>query len=323
MGFSLGDVDFSVGGQVGDYITIGREGMESIGDTTLDIILNPLEDPTSTILDPFQVFQDQLDIFTDALEESWRDVVLPSFDLLTESSFTFTETYLQYKKNTFGLLNYGDDLKWAEDMNGAMRWLGHEAVKGNYQAIRMIATIIVSVLLTVFSAGALSGQAGGAIGAILGTVAGSMTAAQVVVVVSYIAYTLTMIASTIYGIYSLALSVADLGRMIEENGLASTMSSLNQSLKNARAAMDLAFVNGFINGSMNLWMAGGLLYDAPRAGGLMFNPSGNMNTTKFLNMQETNQNEWYKWTKGNKADLVTSNYGSLAGHTFFSVAPIA
>ena len=39
---------------------------------------------------------------------------------------------------------------------------------------------------------------------------------------------------------------------------------------------------------MNRWMAGGDLYDAPRAGDVLFNVAGNLNTVRFLGIQDTN-----------------------------------
>jgi len=39
---------------------------------------------------------------------------------------------------------------------------------------------------------------------------------------------------------------------------------------------------------LNRWMAGGDLYDAPRAGDVLFNPIGDMNTVKFLGLQNKN-----------------------------------
>jgi hypothetical protein len=43
-----------------------------------------------------------------------------------------------------------------------------------------------------------------------------------------------------------------------------------------------------MDGDMNDWMAGGMLYDSPRAGDLFFNPTGDLNTVRFLGLEDNN-----------------------------------
>jgi len=81
--------------------------------------------------------------------------------------------------------------------------------------------------------------------------------------------------------------------------------------------------NGFsslmLSGDINSWMAGGSLYDAPRAGDVMFNVMGNMNTVRFLGIEDTN----------NIPDIVREfanpevyrKLGYMAGDNNFSVIP--
>lgn len=69
---------------------------------------------------------------------------------------------------------------------------------------------------------------------------------------------------------------------------------------------------------MNEWMAGGRLYDAPRAGDLHFNVTGNMNTTKFLGLPYTNLDYMFRAKEG----LLGEPYRDLniqAGSNNFSV----
>jgi len=50
------------------------------------------------------------------------------------------------------------------------------------------------------------------------------------------------------------------------------------------------YVENIIDGSANDWMAGGKHYDSPRAGGQLFNVTGDLNTVKFLGLQDKNYN---------------------------------
>jgi len=49
-------------------------------------------------------------------------------------------------------------------------------------------------------------------------------------------------------------------------------------------------VENMIDGSVNDWFAGGKLYDSPRAGGAYFNELGDMNTVRFLGLEDKNFN---------------------------------
>ena len=50
------------------------------------------------------------------------------------------------------------------------------------------------------------------------------------------------------------------------------------------------FLDNIIDGSANDWMAGGKYYDSPRAGGVLFNVTGDLNTVRFLGLQDENYN---------------------------------
>jgi len=155
----------------------------------------------------------------------------------------------------------------------------------------------------------------------------------------YIAITGVSLMTGTYAIatnsFSSALSIVEiLGSM---SNIISTMSSLmitgsisvleyinmKNTLDGIVNAMNLAFVNSWINGSMNFWMAGGILYDSPKAGDILFNPTGDLNTTKFLNIPNKNSNAWMKWNSGKMHDFQKSTFGNLAGNEFFAVAPLA
>lgn len=79
------------------------------------------------------------------------------------------------------------------------------------------------------------------------------------------------------------------------------------------------FSNIFLNGDINSWMAGGSLYDAPRAGDVMFNVMGNMNTVRFLGLEDTNKIPDMVVEFANPE--VFRMLGNMAGDNNFSVIP--
>jgi hypothetical protein len=78
------------------------------------------------------------------------------------------------------------------------------------------------------------------------------------------------------------------------------------------------YVSMALDGSMNDWMAGGLYYDAPRAGGVTFNPMGSMNTTVFLGLENKNPNPSLVVSFANP-NISQQSFGNLAGNDGFSV----
>ena len=81
----------------------------------------------------------------------------------------------------------------------------------------------------------------------------------------------------------------------------------------------LGFTNDFINGKKHLWMAGGDLYDSPKAGDMLFNVTGNLNTTAFLGLENKNDSVWSQWQRGMYGDLHKKTFGNMAGDNFFSI----
>ena len=79
------------------------------------------------------------------------------------------------------------------------------------------------------------------------------------------------------------------------------------------------YLSMYIDGSMNEWMAGGKLYDAPRAGGETFNPMGSMNTTMFLGMENNNSQNSSMVLAYANPNVSQQHFGNLAGNDGFSV----
>ena len=79
------------------------------------------------------------------------------------------------------------------------------------------------------------------------------------------------------------------------------------------------FSSLLLSGEMNSWMAGGNLYDAPRAGDVMFNVLGNMNTVRFLGIEDTNKIP--DMVKEFVNPELFRSLGNMAGDDNFSVIP--
>lgn len=77
------------------------------------------------------------------------------------------------------------------------------------------------------------------------------------------------------------------------------------------------FLNLYTSGEMGDWMAGGNMYDSPRAGNILFNPLGSLNTTVFLGLDNQNFAPSLPATLANPE--VFKKFGTLAGDTGFSV----
>lgn len=71
------------------------------------------------------------------------------------------------------------------------------------------------------------------------------------------------------------------------------------------------------SGDIGDWMAGGSMYDSPRAGDILFNPMGNLNTTVFLGLE--NKNFAFDMTASYTNAEVFKTFGALAGDSRFSV----
>lgn len=77
------------------------------------------------------------------------------------------------------------------------------------------------------------------------------------------------------------------------------------------------FLNLYTSGDMGDWMAGGNMYDSPRAGNILFNPLGSLNTTVFLGLENQNFSPSLPSTLANPE--VFRRFGTLAGDRGFSV----
>ena len=263
-----------------------------------------------------RVVEDVGDFIGDVSTTVWNEVLEPAYDATVDFTNDIIE-YTMLDPVDFVLddvLGISGALSMLYDVNEGTRWIMHGIGDGNWDAIKAGAMIAAAVVITIMTAGA-----GASIGAGLAQAAFAMgiTSAQVLMTAYYIGVIIS-IASTIYSLYGIAVSVAQIGEIVKNGGIY----NLTTHLQQMKDAMNLAFTNAFINGSMNLWRAGGVLYDAPKAGDLQFNVTGNLNTVRFLGMEDKNTNNWYSWTNDKYHDFSSKTFGNMAGDMFFSVKPI-
>lgn len=77
------------------------------------------------------------------------------------------------------------------------------------------------------------------------------------------------------------------------------------------------FASLIYSGDMSDWMAGGVMYDSPRAGNILFNITGNLNTTVFMGLENKNSTPDMQAAFANAE--VFKSFGALAGDINFSV----
>jgi hypothetical protein len=118
-------------------------------------------------------------------------------------------------------------------------------------------------------------------------------------------------ASAIATLTSVFFQYEAIGNAIRNNN----MKGLMKGAINYKNDMNSEYTFSWVNSTMTLWMAGGVLYDSPRAGDVMFKPEGNLNTTVFLGMQNRNISSFDKYRTGTIGQLSTDK---LAGSMLFA-----
>lgn len=203
-----------------------------------------------------------------------------------------------------------------EDIGKGLEYLTKESFDGNWKAALGLTVSIASIVLAGYSlykafsaafdvAGLFSDFGGENL--LSGFVSATIYATAVVGIVSL----------AIYSIYSVVMQFADLGEALRN------MKNAPQIAERIQNQMRLDYTSSWINGSMGLWMAGGMLYDAPRAGDVQFKPDGNLNTLVFLGKQNLNTSKFGMYQHGHIGRYNDMRMPHLAGHEFFSVKPLA
>lgn len=239
------------------------------------------------------VFNDAVDVVTDIGETIgdagsfiYKEAVHPVVDIGVDLTMDFVDLNLDAIDFVADdIFGVSGTMTMLQNASTGVRFLSHEALDGNWKAALMLGAAVVSLWLAIPSGG-----------------------------MSLIGF--INLASTLYGI---TMSMSEVGRMVTMMG----QDGFIKYLQEIRDMMALAFTNAWINGSMNMWMAGGALYDSPKAGDVLFNTTGSLKTTKFLNLQEENNTTWSNWSLGRYAEFQQKTFGNLAGDTFFSVSPLA
>ena len=278
---------------MGGFVKDIFSGAVDIVKDTIDLAVDITEHTTKGILN---VAQGDFSGAWDEAQEMGHDIVDYTTDI--------TNTQLGVIDSAFETIGISGSVNFLQNMNTGAAWIGHGVIEGNKDALKAGAMIAISLVVTWITWNPYA----------LANAVGSVVALSEVAAIALIAAGYAM---TIYTVYGIALSIEQIGRFISNPSL---LLAYAQRIKDS---MNLAFTTGFINGSMNYWMAGGALYDAPKAGDVMFRPNGHLGTTRFLGLQDKNNSTWSSWSDGKYHDYQRKIFGNLAGDHFFSVSPIA
>jgi len=239
--------------------------------------------------DVFDTVLDFIDDVVDDIVEFTIDIGQDVLDFATDVAsdlFVGIMDVTETLLNPFGVFDFtGIDRVFKTGRNAILgtEYLLHAGISGDWKAFAQLGVLAASIVFAVYDGGT----------------------------------TFVSTISAIYTIYGVTINLE--GIQLSRLAYARMLKSI-QTMKNSMA---LAFVNSWINGSMNMWMAGGMLYDSPKAGDILFNPTGSLKTTKFLGLQDANQNKWYQWNFGKYHNFQKKVYGNMAGDVFFSVSPLA
>ncbi|MGB3988527.1 MAG: SPASM domain-containing protein [Minisyncoccales bacterium] len=301
-------------GDISDAIYDARDDIVApIYDATEDALLDLREDVIAPIYDPI----------SDAVYDYRDEIIAPIYDYATynliELTYGFVDIQLDLIDKALSSVGIEGSMQFLQNFNTGMKYITHGVAKGDTKSIAVAVMIVAAVATVIITAGAASTLMSALVGEMgvgAAIAAGSLTAMEVTIYSAYIAFEFATIASAMYGIYTTAAVVEQLGHDIEKYG----MSAISNFLYNAaemKKAIDAAYVSASINGSMSLWMAGGELYDAPRAGNVLFNPAGNLNTVRFLGLEDRNKNPDMQVAYANPE--VFSRFGTMAGDRYFHV----
>ena len=259
-GSSVEDGVKDIGNGVGDVFDDGVDFVEDAYDDGVDFVEDLGRDVEELVEDTYKYVVEPI---VDAHIKVVHDITEYSIDAMD-----FVADDIFGVSGAFELLY---------NVNDGAEYIAYGIVEGDEKAIAVGAMVAVSVVLTVVSFGGATPLLASSLGALSGLMAGGMGVTMTLMAVGYVAL-------GVYTLYSIALPFAEIGKALKQGGMAGVV----EQAQKVRDAMNLAYVNDNINGSMAYWMAGGLLYDAPRAGDIFFNTTGDLNTTKFLGLQNRN-----------------------------------
>jgi hypothetical protein len=265
--------------------------MGGVVDAVKDVVDDVLDFATDTIDDVYEFQKDVIGGAQDVVEgaiDITIDVGRDVLEFAVDVTDAATEVFLDYVDfTTLGIAKPLTD--FVRDFNDGLSYLTKVAINGDWKAVAQLGMMVVAVWLALPTGGL------------------SLTWASA-----------AMWASFTYTVYGIAVSLVEIGKM-----LGTGAASLPYVLQQIRDSMNLEFINSWINGAMNRWMAGGVLYDAPRAGDVLFNPTGTQNTTKFLGLQDTNSNFYTQVsTLGLFHTPHRLKFGAKAGDEGFSVSSL-
>lgn len=286
------------------------DAIKDIGQDIIDTAVNAVE---TTFNVTSELIQGN---FKEAYEEL-EGGVKEGFDILKDMAhhtvnllYEVTGETLDIVDEIFSAVGIEGSMKFLQNLNEGANYLAHGILNGDWDAIKAGALIAIMVVITWFTAGATADRASMFIVNILGEyLITNAVALQVI-------YYSTIIAQIAFATYGALLPIAEIGKAVVRGNVA----PIFKVASDMRAAMNLSLVTSAINNTKDRWMAGGDLYDAPRAGDVLFNPTGVQNTTKFLGLQDQNINSYItNNVLGYGHEPHRKVYGSFAGEVNFSV----
>lgn len=238
-------------------------------------------------------------------DEWWDDF----FDIKTDNTYDM----LEIKDEPASWIGITGGSKFVRNYEYGANHIGKLAAKGDNQAWKMIAGMTISIILLVISAGK------------------SSYAWTTLTGIIWSVVSLYSLGSGIYGIIQILKSIEDLGSYLQGESeaalhekLAMLIDLYGQLEYDKEKALQFNFLSRSIDGTLQeYWMAGGKLYDAPRAGDIFFDPAGAMHTTRFLGLEDKNVNTWTRNAHGKIGDIFTRTFPNLAGGPFFEINKLA
>ena len=269
----------------------------------------------------FSRFEDRVEKELDRWEEDLSKAFQQVGDAIWDVTMYYpAEWTLSATDFIFEGLGFHSPTKFLKGLNTGLRYIHSGAIRGKKDEMIMAGVIIVSVVLTIMTAGAAGAAFGNIIGGI-GYISGGAGIAMTLYATAWVAYNVLIVLSWLYGLYNLigmAMDISDFGNMLRKGGTKG-LAKIVIELDKQQSRMRISAVSNAFNGQMSMWMAGGDLYDSMKAGDISFKVDGNLNSQVFLGLPNTNQGtKFSNYANGNIGNFYSTKHNAMAGDMFFS-----
>lgn len=297
-------------------------GVTDVFNDVVDSVVDVVEDAVDTTVDVVEgavkIGEKVVNETVDAVEDAGRwtydvteTVVKTQFDAFV--AFNNLPQLLDNPNKYFDEVTYAYFMSYAEPLA--------EAIGDKKLAIEITyyAFVTAGIVASIFIGPEISAAINAALAVIMEMIATSVVLANVVWVAIY--YTMTGIGylATSYLVSELSTALASIpyeavSQYFDEiNNLYDALYAIDEHSKK----VNREYVSMYMDGTLNDWMAGGAMYDSPRAGNELFNPIGNLNTVTFLGIENKNPTPDLNLAYANPD--VSRMFGPLAGDSRFSV----